>query len=209
MNTLPEPRLPSEWDAAALDALAAFPGGRDFVLSNWPDGDARGRNILGMLVNHPGLAKAFLTFNNHVVAASTLSRRARELAILRISWLRRSEYEFTQHLILGRRAGLDDEELTRIQDGAVGPWAPADAALLRAVDELHWQAAISAATRIRLAEHFDARQMMDLLFTVGCYDILAMLAASFEIGLENGVEPLAATTLARMHAQAARDLPET
>src|SRR3546814_3983089 len=81
-------------------------------------------------MQHPALAKAFLTFNNHVATASTVTARVRELVILRISWLRRAEYEFIQHVILGRRAGLSDIEIERIQIGADAPgWAPLDADL--------------------------------------------------------------------------------
>src|SRR3546814_18230943 len=102
-------------------------------------------------MQHPALAKAFLTFNNHVATASTVTARVRELVILRISWLRRAEYEFIQHVILGRRAGLSDIEIERIQIGADAPgWAPLDAALLPAVAELHADACIGAAPWHRL-----------------------------------------------------------
>jgi hypothetical protein len=41
----------------------------------------------------------------------------RELAILRISWLRRGEYEFVQHVILGLNAGLSAADIERVQLG--------------------------------------------------------------------------------------------
>ena len=100
------PLLPPDWDATVHDAVSAFPSGRDFVLSHYQDkdGGARGMHGLGVILKYPALAKAFLTFNNHVSIASSLSKRIRELLILRISWLRRSEYEFVQHVVLGRSA---------------------------------------------------------------------------------------------------------
>ena len=42
-----------------------------------------------------------------------MPKRTRELLILRIGWLRQSEYEFVQHLALGARAGLSEAELER------------------------------------------------------------------------------------------------
>jgi 4-carboxymuconolactone decarboxylase len=60
------PVLPADWDAVALDALTAFPSGRDFVLARWQTGVAQGMNGLGTMLRHPALAKAFLTFNNHI-----------------------------------------------------------------------------------------------------------------------------------------------
>jgi alkylhydroperoxidase family enzyme len=196
------PVLPPQWDAVTHDAVSSFPSARDFVLSHYQSAGARGTNGLGVMLQHPALAKAFLTFNNHVAIASTLSKRIRELLILRISWLRRSEYEFIQHVVLGRNAGLSEAELERVQIGPDAPgWDPLDADLVRAVDELHSDARIQDATWQRLGAHFNITQLMDLIFAVGCYDILAMVFKTLGAQLEPGVDPLDPATRARMHAQ--------
>lgn len=196
------PLLPPEWDTTVHDALSAFPSGRDFVLKSYQAEGARGMHGLGVLLHHPALAKAFLTFNNHVAIASTLTKRTRELLILRISWLRRSEYEFVQHVVLGRNAGLTEAELARVQVGPDAPgWDPVDADLLRAADELHADARILDATWQRLGTHFDRQQLMDMVFVVGCYDILAMVFKTFGVQLEPGVDALDPDSKARMHAR--------
>jgi 4-carboxymuconolactone decarboxylase len=41
----------------------------------------------------------------------------RELLILRIGWLRQSEYEYLQYVVLGLRAGLTEEEIELIRQG--------------------------------------------------------------------------------------------
>jgi 4-carboxymuconolactone decarboxylase len=195
------PVLPSHWDAAAYDALTAFPSGRDFVLARWQTGGAQGMHGLGTMLRHPALAKAFLTFNNHVATASSVSKRIRELLILRIGWLRRAEYEFVQHLLLGRRAGLSEAELERVQLGPDAPgWDPADADLLRAVDELHADACIRDNTWERLGARFDTAQLLDIVFAVGCYDLLAMVFKSARVSLEPGVDPLEPAVRERMLA---------
>lgn len=196
-----EPILPSGWNEEIHDALGAFPKGRDFVLARWAEGsDLRGMHLLGTLARYPALAKAFLTFNAHVAGASTLSARERELLILRISWLRRSHYELVQHLVLGRRAGLREEEIERISAGpdAAG-WSEQDAELLRAADELHAAARIGAATWARLASRYSEQQLMDLVFCVACYEAIAMAANSFATQLEPGVAPLEPAMAARLH----------
>ena len=195
------PLLPPEWDAIAHDALAAFPSGRDFVLSRWQTGGARGMHALGTMLRHPALAKAFLTFNNHIAVASSVSKRIRELLILRISWLRGEEYEFVQHQVLGLRAGLTEAEVQRIQLGPDAPgWDPEDADLVRAVDELHADACIQDATWARLSARFDTPQLLDIIFAVGCYEVLAMVFKTCRVPLEPGVEPLDPEVRARMHA---------
>jgi 4-carboxymuconolactone decarboxylase len=197
------PLLPPDWNAATHDAVSAFPSGRDFVLSRYQDqaGGARGMHGLGVLLHYPALAKAFLTFNNHVAVASTLPKRSRELLILRISWLRRSEYELVQHVVVGRNAGLTEAELERVQLGPDAPgWDPLDADLVRAVDELHADARIQDPTWTRLTDQLSTEQVMDLVFAVGCYDVLAMVFKTFGTQLEAGVEPLAPDVRSRMHA---------
>jgi alkylhydroperoxidase family enzyme len=197
------PVLPAEWDGEVLEALSAFPNGRDFVLSRHRIGEAAGgMNALGTMLRHPALAKAFLTFNHHISVASSLSKRIRELLILRIGWLRRSEYEFIQHLGLGARAGLSEADLERVQLGPDAPgWDPLDADLVRAVDELDADACITETTYARLAAHFGTQQLLDLVFTVGCYDVLSMAFKSFAVELEPGTPPLDAAVRARMHGE--------
>lgn len=197
------PLLPPEWDDSTYAAVDAFPSGRDFVLAHHHDraGGARGTHGVGVLLRHPALAKAFLTFNNHVATASSLSKRVRELLILRTSWLRRSEYEFIQHVVLARRAGLSDAEIERVQRGPDAPgWEPLDADLVRAVDELLQHACIQDATWERLSAQLSRDQLMDVVFAVGCYEVLAFAFNTFGTQLEPGVEPLDPETRARMHA---------
>lgn len=199
-----EPLLPPQWDDVALDALGAFPRSLDFVLTRWNNGgvDVRGLHVLGVMARHPPLAKAFMTFNAHVSGNSTLSARERELMILRISWLRQSEYEYMQHVILGLRAGLTQAEIDRVQLGPDAPgWDPNDADLVRAVDELKAKARVEAPTWARLAQRYSVPQLMDLVFVVGCYEILAMAINSFDTQLDPGVTPLDPAIKARMQAQ--------
>lgn len=196
------PSLPPAWDEVALDALGAFPRGLAFVLSKWNAGGqgAGGMHILGTMALNPPLAKAFLTFNAHVSGANTLAVRVRELVILRISWLRQAEYEYVHHVTLGMRAGLTGEEIDRIQAGPDAPgWSADDADLLRATDELCAQTGISRATWTRLAVHMSREQMIDLVFVIGCYEVLAMAIKSFNVELEPGISPLDPATRARMY----------
>ncbi|HVR30424.1 MAG TPA: carboxymuconolactone decarboxylase family protein [Thermoanaerobaculia bacterium] len=152
-------------------------------------GDGRVLNIFRTLAHHPKLLKRWTVFGNHVLFKSTLPPRERELVILRIGWLCRSEYEWGQHVRIGREAGLTDEEIRRIP---IGPdakdWSPSDADLLRAADELHHDSRISDATWERLAARYDRQQMLDLVFAVGQYTLVSMVLNSCGVELDPGVE---------------------
>jgi alkylhydroperoxidase family enzyme len=148
-------------------------------------------NIFRTLANHPALMKRWLVFGNHVLAKSTLPARERELLILRIGWLCRAGYEWGQHVVIGKASGLSDEEIARIAKGPGAPgWSAADRALLRATDELHADAFVSDATWAELASTLSTEQLMDLVFTVGQYNLVSMALNSFGVQPEPGLPKL-------------------
>ena len=147
-------------------------------------------NVLGTLARHWEASKKFGIWAYHVMGeTSTLQPREREILILRIGWLCQAEYEWGQHVIFGKGAGLTDEEIARIKEGpdAKG-WSPFDAALLRAADELHADAFISDTTWAALSERYSTQQLMDVVFTVGQYNLVSMALNTFGVQLDKGVK---------------------
>jgi alkylhydroperoxidase family enzyme len=128
-------------------------------------------------------------FNGHVLFASTLSARQRELLVLRVATLRRSRYEWAQHVLLAGDAGLTGEEVARIAEGPDAPgWSTLERAMLAGVDELVGDGEVADATWTVLACELDERQLMDLVFTVGAYEVVAMAFRSFGIELDEDLE---------------------
>jgi AhpD family alkylhydroperoxidase len=170
------PPLPADlWDDATARALA------DMLPAEKRNPRDAG-NALATLVRHPELTRAFLRFNIHLLFSSTLPPRVRELAILRVAHRRGCEYEWSHHVALAKEAGLSDHEIEAIRHGE-----PADEigrVVLSAVDELEEKSNLSDTTWATLAERFDERQRMDLIFTVGCYGALAMAFNTFGVELE-------------------------
>jgi alkylhydroperoxidase family enzyme len=92
---------------------------------------------------------------------------------------------------MGRQAGLSDEEIARVREGAdAAGWSPFEAAILRATDELHDGAALGDSTWQALRERYDDRQMLDLIFTIGQYHLIAMVLNGIRVDLDAGVEGL-------------------
>lgn len=172
------------------EALAPLVPPEDIRSHLHGEGRPKGLHALGTLAWHPVLARAFNVFNGHVLYSSTLSDRQRELVVLRVAALRRSDYEWRQHLMLARDAGISDEEITRIADGPGAPgWTPFDRAMLQAVDELVHDAMVADRTWEELAAGLDREQLMDLVFTVGAYDLLAMAFRSFGVQPDQDLPP--------------------
>ncbi|MYH71411.1 MAG: carboxymuconolactone decarboxylase family protein [Acidimicrobiia bacterium] len=148
----------------------------------------RPNNALSVMAHYPELAKAFMEFNRHLLYFNTLSERVVELAVLRVAWRRRSEYEWVQHAASALEVGLTDVEIDHTAVESVDGWASEDALVLRAVDELHHNHGWSDGTWSELAEAFDTRQVMDLLFTIGAYDTLAVAFNCFDLPLDPELE---------------------
>ncbi len=183
-----KPLSREQWSPQMQVALEAMrpPSPRHFVP---PPGGRPGRpkalGTLGTFAYHPDLAQAFLTFNGHILYGTTLTLRQREILVLRVAAVLRSSYGWGQHLVHKDDAGLSDEDIARIAFGPEAPFLdPMEQAMLRAVDELLGDGEIGDTTWNALAEHFDERQLLDLIFTVGTYTILDWMADSIGFQLE-------------------------
>ncbi|KKM91076.1 hypothetical protein LCGC14_1232220, partial [marine sediment metagenome] len=100
-----------------------------------------------------------------------------------------AEYEWGQHVIIGKRCGISEEEIKKIIEGpdAEG-WDLFDANLLRAVDELYLDSFISDSTWQKLSEKYNTHQLIDLVFTVGQYNLVSMVLNTLGVQLEEGVD---------------------
>lgn len=167
-----DPLPTGEWDDVVLAALSPLlPAER----ANPRDAG----NVLGTLVHHPELTRAYLTFNAHLLVSSTLSPRVREVALLRAVRVRPCQYLWDHHVPIAQRAGLTDAEIDAIRTG--DPQDPVDALVVRAVDELNESNTLGDQTWSALRDRFDERQVMDLIFTIGCYQLLGAAVNVFGI----------------------------
>jgi 4-carboxymuconolactone decarboxylase len=144
-------------------------------------------NIFRTLAHAPKALTRFQQWGAYVLSRrNSLPEREREIVILRIGYLCKSGYEWTQHVVIGKRSGLTDDEIARIKKGADAGWSAPDAALIRASDELHKGHFISDSTWAALGQHFTQKQCMDVVFTVGQYTQVSMILNSFGVQLDEG-----------------------
>ncbi len=152
-------------------------------------------NVVKTIANHPKLAAAWQPLGGYILRESTLPDRHRELLILRTAWLCQAEYEWGHHARLARTAGITDAEILRITKGpeALG-WSSFDRSLLRAADQLHTDSAIFEYTWGSLKARYNDQQMMDVVFTVGEYQMVAMAINAFGVQREEGIEGFPGST---------------
>jgi alkylhydroperoxidase family enzyme len=144
-------------------------------------------NIFRTLARAPKALTRFNSWGGYVLSRrNDLPAREREIVILRTGFLCKSGYEWTQHSRIGLQAGLTEDEIGRIKQGAEAGWSPADAALIRAADELHRDQFVSDAAWTELRRHFSEKQAMDVVFTAGQYTQVSMMLNTFGVQLDEG-----------------------
>jgi 4-carboxymuconolactone decarboxylase len=178
-------RLPYPDDAslsaAAREALATLPP----------------LNIFRMLAHAESALRPFLRFGGAVLVKLELDPKLRELAILQVAKQAEAEYEWVQHVSVGRTVGLTDEQIAAVERGEFRG-APALNAVEQAV--LAFTREVVAGPRVS-DETFGAvrailppRQIVELLLAIGEYLMLARVMTTLELELD---EPAGAEVLGR------------
>jgi 4-carboxymuconolactone decarboxylase len=178
------PPLPeSQWDEELRSILDVRMRGADVRLGD--------NNIFTTLARHKELFRIWLPFGGWLLGAGVLPARERELLILRTGYNCGSPYEWGQHVRISERVGVDRETIMRVAEGPdASGWSHADAALLRAADELHESAKISQHTWAALGERYDERGLIEIAVLVGHYHLVAFALNSLEVELDEGLEGL-------------------
>ena len=147
-------------------------------------------NIFRSMINHPALFRNWLAYANYVLSKrSSISARDREIAILRIGWLCQAEYEWAQHVIIGKASGISEQEIDQIAAGPDAPgWSEFDAAIVRAADDLYKDKIVSDGTWKVLTSRYNDAQMLDLVFAIGQYNLVSMALNTFGVQLDAGLQ---------------------
>ena len=163
---------------------------RAYLESSRPAGrDAPG--TIRALAHRPEMLRTFLAWARVLAREGALSRRDHEILALRASLNCRSPFEWGEHLEFARAAGLGDAEFDGIVEGADAPsWAAHEAALLRAADQLHRGVDIDDATWSVLAAHYDEPQLVEVVYVVGQYTMLSMVANGLRVRVPETFRPL-------------------
>jgi len=162
MPSLPE----AAWTDEVRDVFAIYEG---------EEGRRNGSryNFMHWFANHPDLAQNWLRYN-HALTRGVLSPKLREIIILRVAHKYRSRYEWGQHVLIGRSVGLGPEHIHAVTLGAnVPPWTECERLALRATDALLERHDIDDELWVQLAAKFDRKELMEILFLVGSYTLLA------------------------------------
>jgi alkylhydroperoxidase family enzyme len=145
------------------------------------------------LMRHPDLYYRLTAVSVQLQARGTLPARDRQLAILRKAWLCQAPYVWGEHVKHSNRIGINSEGIERVTQGSSAPgWSEHERAILRAVEDLHADAMISAAAWDVLSKQLDDRQLIELPILVGQFTTMMYLQNSLRMRLGPGNRGLAA-----------------
>lgn len=145
------------------------------------------------MAHYPELFRLQMETGMLLLSRSAIPPAERELAVLRTAWLCRAPYEWAEHVALARRFGVTAEDIARVREGsAAHGWDDHRRAVIRAVEEMIADKAISDATWATLARNWDERQLIELPALVGQYHAVALIQNSLRIALNKGSKGLRA-----------------
>lgn len=171
-----QPLKPEEFDEAAMalvvDVRKALGLGTDAI----PD-------VFGVMLRHPVLFRCQME-TGIAFFKGAIPPRERELAVLRVGWWCRAPYEWGEHVDISKRYGVTDEEVERVTQGSAAPgWNDHDRAILKGVEELLGDQALSDATWDMLARTWNEKQLLEFPMLVGEYFRLALQQNTLRVRL--------------------------
>lgn len=176
------PRIPplhrSEWTDAARE-----------VFGYWEGAEARENgsrsNTMMVLAQHPALAMASLDFGKYFMTASTIPGRLLKIIILRVAHTTGSTYQWTHNSLGAQQIGMSAAEVDALtQPVAAHDWSLPERAAIVAIDQLLAGGRIDDAAWAALSEHFDKRQLLDLIQAVGYFTTVAWTLIAAEVQVE-------------------------
>jgi 4-carboxymuconolactone decarboxylase len=181
-----EPRIPfikrEEWTDGAIEVFTMME--RDEAVREEARKNGSKMNMINVLAHHPRIAIPFLEMAKALFLIN-LSMRLREIAVLRLAHLSNCEYEWFQHVAIGKYAGLTDADIEAIRAGEpADDWSEIDGLVMEAVDELEKTDTISDGLWERLSKHFDRQLMFEFIFMISSYKMTAWILNAMAVPLD-------------------------
>lgn len=154
-------------------------------------------NVWRMLAGSPCVFRPMTAFSSAYLNEGLLSAELREIVILRVGYLRNSDYEVINHLRVAKLIGMDPDKVSALVPGLPQDvFTPEEREVLRFVDEVVRDGAASQDAFDAVAAFMSPAEMIEMTIVVGVYTMVSQFCATFEIEPEDA--PIAATGIEDM-----------
>jgi 4-carboxymuconolactone decarboxylase len=144
--------------------------------------------LFRMLAHAESAFEPSMQLGRAILAHLQLDPKLRELAILQLSRQADTRYEWVQHVDIGRGAGVSDDQVAAIERGDVGDttrFTPLERAVLSFTAEVVAGPTVTDMTFAALYPALTAREIVELLLTIGNYLMVARVMTVLEIEIDS------------------------
>jgi alkylhydroperoxidase family enzyme len=139
------------------------------------------------LVNAPKILDPIMSLAGALRNDTAFEKRYRELGVLMVGLVAKSDYEFDHHWNAALQAGVRREQLQNLAQFETSPlFDDSERSVLRYAREATETGVVSDATWSALRRHFDTRQAMEVVLTVAWYNCVVRILLPLQIEHEPG-----------------------
>ncbi|MGD0673468.1 MAG: carboxymuconolactone decarboxylase family protein [Candidatus Binatus sp.] len=143
-------------------------------------------NVFRMMANAPASFEPIINFAMSILLRSEFDKRKREIAVLRVAHVTRSNYEWTQHVAVAKSVGVSDNEIAAIGvDGAVTGLDAEGNLLCRVADEISRDVRLSDEALGAIMDRYGVRQATELILCCSYFNMLSRFLESTRVELES------------------------
>ena len=142
-------------------------------------------NLYKALGNHPELVAAWAEFSKTLRHDTRTPRALRELVILRGAQLMQSEYEWAQHLVMARKAGVTDSQIQELSNWRNSSQFDARQKAAIALSEDVTKGKVSDAVYKEAMRHFDHHDYVELACVAAFYAMVGRMLDAMGVQLED------------------------
>jgi alkylhydroperoxidase family enzyme len=146
-----------------------------------------GGHIWLALANHPKVLEGVMAMAGALRNETKFDRRYRELGIVMVGLITKSDYEFDHHWNAALQAGVKHAQLESLAQFETAPhFNDQERAVLRYAKEATETGVVSDSTWSKLRSHFDIQQTMEVVLTVAWYNCVVRILLPLQIEHERG-----------------------
>jgi alkylhydroperoxidase family enzyme len=143
-------------------------------------------NIFRMMAHAQANMIPAMRFANSILHKQKLSHVNRELLILQVAKLEGGEYEWRQHVPIALGVGVTQAQIDALDSGdhASAAFDDAERALLAFSREVVVNVRVPDAMFAAVRQHFSDQEIVESIFTIGCYMMMARLTEATQTDLD-------------------------
>jgi len=142
-------------------------------------------NLFKVMGHCPHIGLNFQRMGNSILRGDGLSPKLREIAVLRVGDLAKSEYELTKHAVIGRDAGVSRKQIDDIANWASSSeFSEEERAILTYTDEVVQNVSVKDDTFARLKGFLNEDEIVELTAAIGYYGMVCRILVALQVELE-------------------------